>query len=64
MVQKLCMNNGQSAALQLSNNQLQTLLTGKFGDGCLHKRTNNKEFCYSTSCIYKDYFLQHYSHHI
>ena len=49
------MNNGQSAALQLSNNQLQTLLTGKFGDGCLHKRTNNKEFCYSTSCIYKDY---------
>ena len=28
-------NNGQSAALNLSNEQIQVLLTGKFGDGCL-----------------------------
>lgn len=26
-------NNGQSAALNLSNEQIQVLLTGKFGDG-------------------------------
>lgn len=26
---------GQSAALNLNNEQLQVLLTGKFGDGCL-----------------------------
>lgn len=49
------MKNGQSAALQLNNNQIQTLITGKFGDGCLYKCTNNKEFRYSTNCIHKDY---------
>lgn len=28
-----CTVNGQPAALNLSNEQLQVLLTGKFGDG-------------------------------
>lgn len=30
-----CINNRQSAALNLTNEQLQVILTGKFGDGCL-----------------------------
>ena len=30
------LNNGQSAALNLSNNQLQVLLTGVFGDGSIY----------------------------
>ena len=30
-----CTINGKSAALNLSNEQLQVLVSGKFGDGCL-----------------------------
>ena len=29
-----CTINGKSAALNLSNEQLQVLVSGKFGDGC------------------------------
>jgi hypothetical protein len=42
--------------LNLTREQLQVLLTGKFGDGCL--TTPKNEFSnskYSTNCIYKEY---------
>lgn len=49
------MKNRQSAANNLSNRQLQVLLTGKFGDGCLHKNKNlNANFSYSTNSINKE----------
>lgn len=47
---------GQSAALNLNNEQLQVLLTGKFGDGCLVvPRSENSNSYYSTNCIHKEY---------
>lgn len=50
------MKNGQSAALSLSNDQLQVILTGKFGDGCLETpKDSNNESKYSTNCIYAEY---------
>ena len=50
------MKNGQSAALSLSNNQLQVVLTGKFGDGCLETPKDiNSESKYATNCIHKEY---------
>jgi hypothetical protein len=50
------MKNGQSAALDLSNEQLQVLLTGKFGDGCLSTPKNkDSNSNYLTNCIYKEY---------
>lgn len=55
-------NNRQSASNQLSNNQLQVLLTGKFGDGCFCGNTGVKlypnmtyNFSYQTSSIHKNY---------
>lgn len=49
------MKNRQSAANNLSNRQLQVLLTGKFGDGCLYKNKNlNANFSYSTNSINKE----------
>ena len=52
-------NNRQSAADELSNEQIQVLLTGKFGDGGLYSRYNkgnlNCNFYYATNCIHKDY---------
>lgn len=51
-----CTVNGQSAALNLSNEQLQVLISGKFGDGCLHTpRNENSNSVYSTNCIHKEY---------
>lgn len=51
-----CTVNGQSAALNLSNEQLQVLISGKFGDGCLHiPRNENSNSVYSTNCIHKEY---------
>lgn len=50
--------NGQSAACNLSNNQIQVLLTGKFGDGCLitpNKLKVNYNYLYSTNGIKKGY---------
>lgn len=48
--------NGQSAALGLSNEQLQVILTGKFGDGCLTTpKTCVDNSLYSTNCIYEEY---------
>lgn len=49
------MSNGQSATLELNNEQVQVLLTGRFGDGCLCKSTGNKEYHYYTNCIYEEY---------
>ena len=47
---------GQSAALNLSNEQLQVLLTGKFGDGCLTTpKTCVDNSMYSSNCIYEEY---------
>lgn len=47
---------GQSAALNLNNEQLQVLLTGKFGDGCLVvPRSENSNSYYSTNCIHKEF---------
>lgn len=50
------MKNGQSAALNLSNEQLQVILTGKFGDGSLTTpKTCTDNSLYSTNCINKEY---------
>lgn len=50
------MENGQSAALNLSNEQIQVLLTGVFGDGSLTKPVNvNSNSNYVTNCIHKEY---------
>lgn len=49
------MKNRQSAASNLSNKQYQVLLTGKFGDGCLHKNKGwNANFIYTTNSINKE----------
>jgi hypothetical protein len=48
-------NKRQPAALNFNNNQLQVLLTGKFGDGNLGKYTGNLNYHYQTSCIHKEY---------
>lgn len=44
----------QSAALNLSNEQLQVLLTSKFGDGCISDKVI-KSMHYSTCCKHKEY---------
>ena len=53
------MNSRQSAAYELSNEQIQVLITGKFGDGCLHVNNIRKDlslnFSYSTNGIHKEY---------
>lgn len=49
------LNNGQSAALNLSNNQLQVLLTGVFGDGSIFKCNSNINYVYSTNCKFEEY---------
>lgn len=54
---KYCSNTCQSErnhlSEKISNSDLQVILTGVFGDGCLHKRGNNHY--YSTSSIHKTY---------
>lgn len=51
-----CINNRQSAALNLTNEQLQVILTGKFGDGCLSTpKTCVNNSMYSSNCIYEEY---------
>lgn len=47
--------NGQSAVLKLSNEQLQVLLTGKFGDGHLCKTAPTNNYFYVTNCIHEEY---------
>jgi hypothetical protein len=54
--------NGLSAASELNNEQLQVLITGRFGDGSLVANSraknypnNNCNFLYRTSCIHKEY---------
>ena len=50
------MQNGQSAALNLSNEQLQVLVSGKFGDGCLSTpKSCIQKSVYSTNCIHEEY---------
>lgn len=52
----MCTNVGQSAALNLSNEQLQVILTGKFGDGSISiPKTCKDHSVYSTCCIHKEY---------
>ena len=54
-----CTINGKSATLNLSNKQLQVLLTGKFGDGCLSTpktcKDNSKfvciQMCSNSRCL-------------
>ena len=49
------MKNRQSAANNLSIEQYQVLLTGKFGDGCLHKNKGlHANFIYTTNSINKE----------
>ena len=51
-----CTVNGQSAALNLTNEQLQVLISGKFGDGNLSTpKTQNSNSYYSTNCIHREY---------
>lgn len=52
----------QSAADKLSNEQIQVLITGKFGDGCFNPNSRAKyhpemnfNYHYSTNCIFKEY---------
>lgn len=56
--------NGQSATDALNNNQIQVILTGKFGDGCLahngrEKLLPNSKYnvCYTTSSTHLDYIV-------
>lgn len=49
----LSTNNGQSAALHLTEKQIQVLLTGKFGDGCFVQTPN--QVYYGACCIHKEY---------
>lgn len=49
-------NNGQLAALNLSNEQIQVLLTGKFGDGCLSTpKSCVDNSLYSSNSIHEEY---------
>lgn len=51
-----CTINGQSAALNLSNEQIQVLLTGKFGDGCLQTpKTCVDNSMYLSNCKFEEY---------
>ena len=46
--------NGQSAALSLSENQLQVVLSGILGDGYIHKTNSNSTY-FVTNCKYEEY---------
>lgn len=48
-------NNGQSAVLNLSNEQLQVLISGKLGDGCFQKHPTCIDYNFITNCIHKEY---------
>jgi hypothetical protein len=51
-----CTINGQSAVLNLTNEQLQVLVSGKFGDGSLNTpRSEKSNATFSTNCIYEEY---------
>ena len=47
-------NNRQSAASNLSNEQLQVFLTSQLGDGHIHT-TNSHSTYYVTNCKYEEY---------
>ena len=47
-------NNGQSAALSLNENQLQVILSGILGDGCI-TTTNSNSTLFITNCKYEEY---------
>lgn len=46
--------NGQSAALSLNENQLQVVLSGILGDGCI-TTTNTNSTYFTTNCKYEEY---------
>ena len=46
--------NGQSAASNLTENQLQVFLTGKLGDGCIATSNTNSTY-YCTNCKFEEY---------
>ena len=50
------MCNRKSAADKLTNNQLQVILTGKFGDDCLYipKQLKHGNYYYYTNSIQED----------
>ena len=51
-----CTINGKSATLNLSNKQLQVLLTGKFGDGYLSTpKTCKDNSLYTSNCKFEEY---------
>lgn len=51
-----CTINGQSAVLNLTNEQLQVLVSGKFGDGSLNTpRSEKSNATFSTNCIHEEY---------
>lgn len=45
--------NEKNYQIPLTENEIQIILTGVFGDGCLHKNGNN--FCYSTNSKFRKY---------
>lgn len=46
--------NGQSAALSLNKNQLQVILSGMLGDGCI-TTTNSNSTLFTTNCKHEEY---------
>ena len=46
--------NGQSAALSLNENQLQVILSGLLGDGCIYTNKSNSTL-FVTNCKYEEY---------
>lgn len=53
---KKCTINGQSAVLNLSNEQIQVILTGKFGDGYLSiPKTCKDTSMYESNCKFEEY---------
>lgn len=47
-------NNGQSAALSLNGNQVQVILSGILGDGCITTNHSNSTY-FITNCKYEEY---------
>lgn len=52
----ICTKMDNQQLYDLNNNQLQVILTGIFGDGCISApRSNNNKAIYSTSCKHREY---------
>lgn len=48
---------GNQQLTNLSNNQIQVLLTGRIGDGCYHRRDKSQNYTVTYSSIHHEYML-------